>query len=127
MVEFGEAVRVGNLIGDLGPFAAGGTKNPLRVRFRSARAFLEPEFLTLHPYKIIELDFPELAPYREPTGEATRYFRVLTIQRLQNLQMEVLCQWWPYGYVRRLEDPTKSPPMPGSGGTGAPAEETINT
>jgi len=127
VVEFGEAVRVGNLIGDLGSFAAGGTKNPLRVRFRSARSFLEPEFLTLHPYKIIDLNFPELAPYREPMGEPARYFRVLTIQRLQNLQMEVLCQWWPYGYVSRIEDATQSPPMAGSGGTGAPLEEVITT
>ena len=109
VTELGEAIRAGGMLGDLGPFAAGGVKNPLRVRFRSARAFLEPEFLTLHPYKLIDLDFPELAPYREPTGEPARYFRVLSIRRLENLQMEIEAQWWPYGHVKSLEQPPIAP------------------
>lgn len=123
VTKFSEAVRLGNMLGDLGEFDSGGVVNNLRVSF-SVRA-LDPECLTLHPYKIIRVKSNWLSPYKETTGEAAEYFRIMSIERGRDLRMKVTAQWYPVGYYSRLEDSSLPPPKPGSTGTGAPSEIAV--
>lgn len=124
VTKFGEAVRFGNLIGDLGEFDSGGVKNPIRVAFTLFSA-LAADALALHPYKVIKIESPYLAPFRETTGEACEYFRILTMTRNTNGTLSITAQWYPRGYYARIEDASQPPPMSGSAGSGARAEVPI--
>lgn len=124
VVNFGEAVRFGNLIGDLGEFDSGGVKNPVRVSF-TLQSFLLADALALHPYKIIKIESNYLAPFAEATGEACEYFRILTMSRNSNGTLAITAQHYPRGYYSRIEDATQPPPMAGSAGTGARADIVI--
>lgn len=115
VTKFGEAVRFGNLIGDLGEFDSGGVKNNLRISF-TLRSALEADALALHPYKVIKVVSPYLSPYRETTGEAAEYFRILTMTRNTNATLGIVAQWYPRGYYARIEDASQPPPMSGSAG-----------
>jgi len=123
VTRLGEAVRVGNMLGDLGEFDSGGVVNNLRVTF-TARA-LDPELLTAYPYQIIRVRSRWLSKYRESTGEAAEYFRILSMERGRDLRTRITAQWYPRGYYARLEDASQPPPKPGSTGTGPTAEIVV--
>lgn len=119
----GEAVRVGNLLGDVGEFHSGGVRNPQKIRF-SVRA-LDADVLTLHVYKIIRVVSRWTAHLRETdasgqnTGNPIRYWRILSIRRNPNLTVELNCVAYNKSYLEQLEDANQPPPRLGSGGTGA--------
>lgn len=124
VTNFGEAVRFGNLIGDLGEFDSGGVKNPYRISF-TLQSALMADALALHPYKVIKIESPYLAPLRESTGEAVEYFRILNLSRNSNGTLGLTCQHYPRGYYSRIEDATQPPPMTGSAGSTALPDVTL--
>lgn len=129
VTKFGEAVRLGNMLLDLGEFDSGGARNNLRVEF-SVRAF-DADVLGLHPYKVIRVVSRWLAPYNELTAEGensgnpVQYFRILTLQRSADARMRIVAQQYNRTYYESLEDATQVPPRPGSTGSGAPAAQVV--
>lgn len=123
VVEFGEAVRVGQIYGDLGPFQSGGVENNCRVVFRSAS--IRPEVMQLHPYKIIKVESDELAEERESSGRPFEYFRVLNLEQSGDWMTTITAQAYPVDYMERVEDSEQPPPKTGSAGEKAPNEVIV--
>ena len=103
ITNLGEAVRVGNLLRDLGEFDSGGLENNLRVTFTTWFTFT----LSLHKYKVIRVRSRQLERY------GFEYFRIMTMQRRPDLKAEITAQAYPVAYYNRLEDATLPPPTPG--------------
>ena len=103
---YGEAVRCGNLLLDLGPFDEGGLRNNLSVKFTTWFSFA----VELHRYKVIRVVSAAIEPY------GFEYFRVQSIKRKANLQVEVTAQAYPEEYYEQVEDLETPPGIPGDEG-----------
>jgi hypothetical protein len=121
ITNLGEAVRVGNLLLDLGEFDQGGLKNNLRVTFTTWYAYA----LELHQYQVIKVVSHEIE------DEPFEYFRIMSFQRQSDLKVVIEAQAYPVDYYDRLEDSTQAPPQPGSGAEdnpgGGPSERPGTT
>jgi len=121
----GEAVRMANIIGDVGEFCSGGRKNNLGVRFLIN--YLTPEALQLYPFRLIKVINPRVNRYRESTGEAAEYFYVQSLRRFgdmrsaNGLMYEVTAWWYPRGYWASVEAET----LPASLMVGADGEALL--
>ena len=106
VTDYGEAVRLGNLLLDLGPFDEGGLKNNLSIKFTTWFKYA----IDLHRYKVIRVLSAALEPY------GFEYFRVQSIKRKPNLQVEITAQAYPAAYYEQMEDLEEPPPLPGDEG-----------
>lgn len=102
---YGEAVRLGNLLLDLGEFDGGGLKNNLSVKFTG----WFKDAVKLHRYKVIRVVSAVIAPF------GFEYFRVQTIKRKGDLKVEITAQAYPVDYYAQIEDVLVPPPRPGPG------------
>jgi hypothetical protein len=110
VTDHGEAVRLGNLLLHLGEFDEGGTKNNLRITFKAWFA----DCLTLRKYDLIQVDSAVLDRY------GFKYFRIRSIHRLANLQVEISAQAYNAAYYDQLESIYTSPPLVAPGGLANP-------
>ena len=112
VTEFGQAVRQGNMLLDLGPFAGttdegGGLKNNRRIKFTTWFT----EALTLHKYKVIKVVSRKLRRY------GFEYWRICSMQRQADLKVEVTAQAYPVDYYEMLESTEAAQALqPGSAG-----------
>ena len=93
VTNFNEAVRLGNLLLDLGEFDSGGLKNNLKITFTTFYA----ETLGLHPYKVIRVLSKQLTRY------GFEYFRIMSLKRQPDLKVEIVAQAYPEDYYEGLE------------------------
>jgi hypothetical protein len=110
VTDHGEAARLGNLLLHLGEFDEGGTENNLRISFKTHFA----DCLTLRKYDLIEVDSASLERY------GFRYFRIRTMRRLADLQVEISAQAYNDRYYDRIESVTTPPPLFAPGGLDNP-------
>mgnify|MGYP000847588188 FL=1 len=112
VTEFGQAVRQGNLLLDLGPFAGttdegGGLRNNRRIKFTTWFS----ETLNLHKYKVIKVISRKLRRY------GFEYWRICSMNRQPDLKLEIVAQAYPVDYYDALEsEEAASVLLPGSGG-----------
>lgn len=112
VTEFGAAVRQGNLLLDLGPFAGttdegGGLVNNRRIKFTTWFS----ETLTLHKYKVIKVVSSKLTRY------GFEYWRICSLTRQPDLKVEIIAQAYPVDYYEKLESGEAVEILqPGSGG-----------
>jgi hypothetical protein len=120
ITDFGEAVRQGNILLDLGEFDEGGLVNPIRITFNCSIL----DALILHPYRVIEVDSYKFDRMVAKWG--FRWFRVLKMEQT-GLVVKVTAQAYPKNYYEALENPAVSIPRqggspiiinPGGGGPG---------
>jgi hypothetical protein len=113
VTNYPEAVRLGNLLLDLGEFDEGGLRNNLRVTFTTWFAFT----LTLHKHKVIRVLSRQLERYKQRDGATFEYFRIRSIKRLPDLKVQISAQAYPVDYYQESEDLAVPPPLtPGDGG-----------
>jgi hypothetical protein len=105
VTNYAEAVRLGNLLLDLGEFDEGGLKNNLRVTFTTWSVLTD--VLELHPYKVIKIAIKQLEKF------GFEYFRVLKMERQPNLKMKITAQAYPADYYERMENVARTPPQDG--------------
>jgi hypothetical protein len=105
VTNIGEASRLGNLLLHLGAFDEGGTKNNLRITFKTWFAFA----LRLHKYQVIRVLSHQLERY------GFEYFRIRSMKRLPDLQVEISAQAYPVAYYDLLESETEPPPITSPG------------
>ncbi len=122
--ELGQAIRVGNLLLDLGPFdgttdEGGGRKNNFRIEFTTWFSYT----LDLHKYKVIKVESDLLEGY------GFDYFRIAKMERTDDLHVKITAQAYPKDYYDEIESETPpvtwtpgSPitPNPGGGGNDLP-------
>src|SRR5581483_8575658 len=121
VTSYAEALRIINRLLDVGEFDNGGLVNPIWVTFDTTLL----DALTLHPYRIIQIDSYKLDRMVKVWG--FKYFRVMNLE-YKGLRVTVTCQAYPDAYYAVHEDNTQplprrlSPPItgPGSGGSGGP-------
>ncbi len=101
VTDLGEAIRLGNLLLHLGPFDEGGTKNNLRITFKAWFG----DCLTLLKYGLIEVDSRQLDRY------GFKYFRVRSMRRLPNLEVEISAQAYNEDYYESIESVFVAPPI----------------
>jgi hypothetical protein len=103
VTQYGEAVRLGNLLLDLGQFDEGGLRNNLSIKFTTWFKFA----INLHRYKVIHVPVAMLEPF------GFEYFRIQTIKRKRDLKVEITAQAYPVDYYEQMEDLEAPPPIPG--------------
>jgi len=125
VTTIGEAVRLGNLLLHLGPFDEGGTKNNLRVQFRTWFS----ETIELRKYSLIKVSSEKLDrvnTIRVSQGlERFDYFRIRSMRRLADLKVEISAQAYPRAYYDAMESWTTPPPIIGTPGLGNPGGDLI--
>lgn len=99
----GEAIRVGQMLLNLGEFDGGGLLNNLTVRFITPLY----ETLNLHRYKLIRVESSRIE------GFGFEYFRVMDRRKRGDLGVEIIAQAYPVDYYAQLEDFELLPPMTG--------------
>ncbi|HWQ36949.1 MAG TPA: hypothetical protein VNQ79_29225 [Blastocatellia bacterium] len=122
--DFGQAVRLGNLLLDLGAFdgtdGEPGLQNNLSVTFTTWFT----SALTLHKYKVIRLRVPRLERlstilFGAPDG--CDYWRISSFKRQSDLKVEIKAQLYPKAYYEQLESAEAAQLLrPGSGATDNP-------
>jgi len=105
VTDYGEAVRLGNLLLDLGEFDGGGLRNNLSVKFTT----WFKHAITLHRYKVIKVESAVLSTF------GFEYFRIQTIKRRADLKVEITAQAYPVAYYEQMEDVLQPPPLQGEG------------
>lgn len=85
---------------DLGRFDEGGIQNNLRIKFRT---WFEST-LTLHPFKVIKV-----VNTRMNTKYGFEYFRIMSIERQGNLEVEIEAQAYNVEYMDNFETSTDEP------------------
>ncbi len=93
----GQATRLGNRILDLGPFDGTGDECGLENNLRITFTTWFTETLTLHKYKVIRVISPKLQLY------GFEYFRIRSLARKSDLQVEISAQAYPVPYYDMLE------------------------
>lgn len=88
-----QALKLAWTILDLGKFDEGGLKNNLQISFKAW--FLD--CLDLHPFKVIQVYSKKLERY------GFEWFRIKKINRLPNLQVEIIAQAYNKDYMDALE------------------------
>ena len=102
VTNYGEAVRVGWTLLDLGPFDEGGLKNNFQVKFQT----WFKHAITLHRYKVIRVVSSTIEPF------GFEYFRVQSIKRKGDLKVEITAQAYSVDYYEELENAEVPPPIP---------------
>jgi hypothetical protein len=105
VTDFGQAVRCGNRLLDLGEFDEGGLKNNRTVTFEAS--FLD--VCDLHKYRVIKVDSRKLDRY------GFVYFRIKEMRDLGELRVQVEATAYNDAYYAAMEDVTQTPPQPSSG------------
>jgi len=113
ITDLGEAVRQGNILMDLGEFDEGGLVNPISGSFTTSLL----DALTLHPYKVIQVDSYKFDRMKAKYG--FQYFRVMKIRQNSDLTVSVDIQAYPDAYYAQLEDDTTGTTVR-TGGSGTP-------
>ncbi|HEX8500807.1 MAG TPA: hypothetical protein VF659_09460 [Pyrinomonadaceae bacterium] len=138
VTDFGQAVRCGNRILDLGEFDSGGLKNNREANFQASWL----ETIDLHPHRVIKVISWKLLSLREkfdgqdgrPTlyydddGRPYLYWRVQTLDNETDLTVGVRGVLYRPDYYEHLEDVEQAPerpapgldPNPGGPGDGLP-------
>jgi len=99
VTDFGQAVRCGNRILDLGAFDKGGLKNNRQANFQAS--FIDT--LDLHPYKVIKIVSKKL----DRCG--FEYFRIQTLDEKSDLTVKLDTVAYPVDYYQHLEDVQQAP------------------
>lgn len=108
VVREAHALKVAWSILDLGEFDEGGLQNNLRLTFKIW--FLDA--LDLHPAKIIKVTSARVQKYKDLSDVAFQYFRILTIEREDNLVVKITAQAYAKTYMDSFESGTPSTPTP---------------
>jgi hypothetical protein len=102
VTNYGEAVRMGWLLLDLGPHDEGGLRNNFSVKFTT----WFQTAIDLHRYKVIRVVSTTIEKF------GFEYFRIQSIRRRGNLHVEITAQAYPVDYYEAMED-AEEPPPPG--------------
>lgn len=94
-----QAIKIAWSLLDLGKFDNGGLRNNLKITFKAW--FLD--CLTLHPEKVIRVVSAKITRY------GFEYFRIKTIKRLANLQVEITAQAYNDEYYEDFEQTLSGP------------------
>jgi len=125
VTNLGEAVRLGNLLLDLGPFDDGGVKNNLRFQFVTWFS----ETIDLVKYSLIKIEndkLDRLNDIRQSQGlERFDYFRIRSIRRQPDLKVEISAQAYPRAYYDLLESWSQPPPLIGTPGIENPGGNSL--
>lgn len=89
----GQGVKVAQSLLDLGPFDEGGLANNLRLKFKIW--FIDS--LILFPTMVIKVESSQITRY------GFDYFRVVTMKRLENLEVELTVQAYNADYMASFE------------------------
>ncbi len=106
VTDYGQAVRGGQMIRDLGENDEGGLVNNREVTFTASIL----DTLELHMYKVIKVVSSKIERY------LFQYFRIQGMEDASDLTVHIRAVAYPEAYYERLEDATLPPPTPGSGG-----------
>ncbi|MGE0131882.1 MAG: hypothetical protein AB7U82_27680 [Blastocatellales bacterium] len=93
VTTFAEALRVARMLLYLGEFDQGGIRNNLRCKFTTWSPLVDA--MKLHPWKLIKVINTKLNGYAEQPGVFFQYFRIMKMQRKQDLKMEIEAQAYP--------------------------------
>ncbi len=97
-----EGLRMGAITLDLGELEAGGLVNNVTVRFKTF--FPTPDAIQLHPWKVIEIKDAKIqAKYKQINGNPFKYFRVLELERQEDLSLDVKVQGYSEYYYQQIE------------------------
>jgi len=88
-----QAVKMAWSLLDLGPFDEGGLQNNLSIKFK----IWYLDSLDLHPFKVIKVTSSQLTRY------GFQYFRVMKMNRAENLIVELECQAYNETYMAAFE------------------------
>jgi hypothetical protein len=112
VTDFGQAVRVGNRLLDLGEFDRGGKMNNREVSFDAD--FLDT--LDLHKYKVIKVISKPLELYKLPNNpdKHFQYFRVQDQNDEDDLIVHLRCVAYNEDYYAKLDDATQPPARMGN-------------